>query len=102
VKSALYEVLIKNPFDATLASLSIFVYLNSKSKMATKMVRKTLLAQITAMCARRQQTLENCVLYAFLESNMADKWRKKTLLAIIQSWMKRFGSNCNHMKTTHT
>ena len=40
MKSVLYEVLIKNPFDATLAPLSIFGYLRSKSKMAAKMARK--------------------------------------------------------------
>jgi hypothetical protein len=40
LKSVLSEVLIKNPFDATLAPLSIFRYLGSKSKMAAKMARK--------------------------------------------------------------
>ena len=33
----------------------------------------------------------------FLKSKMAAKMAGKTLMAIIQSWMKRLGSHFNHM-----
>ncbi len=87
MKSVLSEVLIKNPFDATLVLLSIFVYLHSKSKMAAKMARKYVTGHNSVMdeafwlkfypCVQEDSIDLKIVFYVHLKNpRWPPKWRE--------------------------